>query len=1150
VKARIVLSFLFAIGLATPALAQFQTPGLGVPTAPTAPTGTNNEQIATTRFVKNALALATVDASHLIGVLPVNHGGTDCTAASGICLDNITGFSSTGLLARTGGGTYGFRTLTGTANEITATNGDGVSGNPTLSLPTALTFTGKAITGGTFNSPALVTPALGTPASGVMTNVTGTAAGLTAGHVTTNANLTGPITSSGNATAIASQTGTGSTFVMSAAPTITGTATFTNTIHIPNNVAIQWRNSANSADINAAFLDTFDTYQIGGGDPVHIASTTASTSATTGSLTLAGGLGAVGAGYFGGQLTVSSGTIPTATVRSGILLDGFYTTASSAQSIDFSVNSSGFKETRIVAALDAAATSTELAFYTNASVAAANGTEKMRIAGNGNVGIGTSTPGSYAGFTTLAINNASGSVIDLNANGTRVGSLIATTGGLNIATTIVGPIVFFTNSVEKARFDSAGNLGIGTATPLETLHVVGNIRNSALAGTGNRCVYANSSGNLAVEAGDCGTAGTGNVVDTLSATLAAGNDAGAQNITNIGNVGIGGTLSVTGITTFTGTAHFPNNVAIQHRNAANSADINTIYLDPSDVFQLGGGNAVHVASVTASTSSTTGAFTVAGGGGFGGALNVAGSVGIGIAPPAKLSVSNVTATGTVAPVLLLDSFYTAFSSVPTIDFTINGFTSFQVARIGAAIDGAVAGNLVFSTASANATSTVATEKMRILANGNVGIGTAAPAYKLEVSGTLGVSGIATFLSTVHLPNNVAIQARNAANSGDVNVIYIDGSDAFQLGGGNTVNVASVTASTVTTDGALTVQGGIGSGGLVNAVGFGAFAGTNSRLSITSNFSLSDGILLNVLNAAASANKGLEVRATTAIFPITTLFGIDTATPGSIGTGTGIAFGLDAGVTKVNVTPYVDTNLTRSAFVVQTVDQPAVNTNGGTGYEYAVVGGIKSTHNDGSLGPNKVAVAGMATMSGATSGNGWGGYFLCGLESGSRVGSICVGTEIDVNNQTTTDHNYGNLGTPAYGLQITGTSIKQNTAALLISGAPSAPQWYAGIVFNNFRSTHSDYGIDFAFDASTTFGQSAIRLPNNQTIAWKNAAGGNINALYLDGSDIFQLGGGDPVAVASTLNVVGGYKSNGTAGVSCSGTPTSSFATVNGIVTHC
>ena len=70
------------------------------------------------------------------------------------------------------------------------------------------------------NSPTLVTPNLGTPSTLVGTNITGTAAGLTAGNVTTNANLTGVITSVGNATSIASQTGTGTKFVVDNSPTL------------------------------------------------------------------------------------------------------------------------------------------------------------------------------------------------------------------------------------------------------------------------------------------------------------------------------------------------------------------------------------------------------------------------------------------------------------------------------------------------------------------------------------------------------------------------------------------------------------------------------------------------------------------------------------------------------------------------------------------------------------------------------------------------------------------------------------------------------------------------------------------------------------------------------------------------------------------
>lgn len=44
--------------------------------------------------------------------------------------------------------------------------------------------------------------ALGAPSSGVATNLTGTAAGLTAGNVTTNANMTGEVTSVGNAATV------------------------------------------------------------------------------------------------------------------------------------------------------------------------------------------------------------------------------------------------------------------------------------------------------------------------------------------------------------------------------------------------------------------------------------------------------------------------------------------------------------------------------------------------------------------------------------------------------------------------------------------------------------------------------------------------------------------------------------------------------------------------------------------------------------------------------------------------------------------------------------------------------------------------------------------------------------------------------------
>jgi hypothetical protein len=105
-------------------------------------------------------------ASAVSGTLPVANGGTGITSLA-----------------------TGVATFLGTSS----------SANLRAAL-TDETGSGAAVFG---TSPTLVTPALGTPASGVMTNVSGTAASLKAGSVTTNANLTGPVTSSGNATAIA-----------------------------------------------------------------------------------------------------------------------------------------------------------------------------------------------------------------------------------------------------------------------------------------------------------------------------------------------------------------------------------------------------------------------------------------------------------------------------------------------------------------------------------------------------------------------------------------------------------------------------------------------------------------------------------------------------------------------------------------------------------------------------------------------------------------------------------------------------------------------------------------------------------------------------------------------------------------------------------
>lgn len=119
--------------------------------------------------------------------------------------------SNTGLVIASSASAFTARTITGTANEITLTNGNGVSGDPTISIPTALTFTGKTVTGGTFSgvtigsASTINSTVIGgvTPAAGSFTTISASSTLTVTGTATLNSTLavTGAITGSASATA-------------------------------------------------------------------------------------------------------------------------------------------------------------------------------------------------------------------------------------------------------------------------------------------------------------------------------------------------------------------------------------------------------------------------------------------------------------------------------------------------------------------------------------------------------------------------------------------------------------------------------------------------------------------------------------------------------------------------------------------------------------------------------------------------------------------------------------------------------------------------------------------------------------------------------------------------------------------------------------
>lgn len=154
------------------------------------------------------------------------------TPASGL-MTNVTGTAS-GLTA--GVATQVTETNTTTSSSFyipfssgntTSTYGLGVNSNlsfnPSTGVLTATTFAGAG------------------------TSLTGTASGLTAGGVTTNANLTGPVTSTGNATAIANGAITQAMTGATATPTATTTAGWDANVNLSaNNLIDGWATNVTS----------------------------------------------------------------------------------------------------------------------------------------------------------------------------------------------------------------------------------------------------------------------------------------------------------------------------------------------------------------------------------------------------------------------------------------------------------------------------------------------------------------------------------------------------------------------------------------------------------------------------------------------------------------------------------------------------------------------------------------------------------------------------------------------------------------------------------------------------------------------------------------------------------------------------------------
>ena len=309
------------------------------------------------------------------------------------------------------------------------------------------------------------------------------------------------------------------------------------------------------------------------------------------------------------KLSIQYGTILANTLSPILTLGGTHAAASGGTSIDFTVNGNTNSMSRIGSVISG--TSGELALYTTTQYSTVSPTEKLRITGSGNVGIGSTTPlsqltvqktlTSETDYPALALSrndtsNTLGDSLgdidfwsnDISTDGPGIGSRIR-----GVAEGAAGRsygVSLWTRSgdsgtpiSEKMRVTSTGNVGIGTTTPNAKLSIYSGAAGAYTvnAAADELVLENNSSGGMTIATPNASTGNIffsspsrqigsqlswnySNLLMTLGTGVTggqvqflAGNATEAMRINASGNVGIGTTtpwtrLAVTGSTTIAG----------------------------------------------------------------------------------------------------------------------------------------------------------------------------------------------------------------------------------------------------------------------------------------------------------------------------------------------------------------------------------------------------------------------------------------------------------------------------------------------------------------------------------------------------------------------------------------------------------------------
>jgi hypothetical protein len=388
----------------------------------------------------------------------------------------------------------------------------------------------------------------------------------------------------------------------------------------------------------------------------------------------------------------------------------------------------------------------------------------------GNVGIGTTSPNKkltvYGGndngiwvdsggaqYTTIALGNAGSEKVNFAWDNTNVGFLLSSYGASYQA--------FSTNGSERMRITSAGDVGIGTSAPQQKLSV---------SSTGVTRVLVENTDNQATGAGiqmlvsNAGTAVSNGTIRMDNADNMSFFNVGGErvSITSAGNVGIGTSApevilelnsSVAGLPATTGATQSAGG-----RMRLTATGAATAVID----FGTAGGNGGWIQAANKSDLTTNYALLLNPNGG---------NVGIGTtSPSSKLDVNGDIAgrgsfngfAGATHNLLIDWSSASQFTTLTATDvfFGTNANERMRITSTGdvwlkgvstsegheASFDNTNADFTIYGSRYGGTGKNIqfwatgASESMRITSTGNVGIGTSAPAVKLDVAGRVNAAG--------------------------------------------------------------------------------------------------------------------------------------------------------------------------------------------------------------------------------------------------------------------------------------------------------------------------------------------------------------------------------------------------------------------------